>query len=56
MTVLLWPFIPGSAERLLAALEAPELALSQAPLSAGHVHRVQEIAPLFPKDVQPAQA
>ena len=56
VTVLLWPFIPNSAEQLLAALEAPERSLSQAPLSAGHVRRVQEIAPLFPKDVQPAQA
>ncbi len=56
VTVLLWPFIPNSAERLLATLEAPELALSEARLGSGHVLRVREIAPLFPKDVEPAQA
>ncbi len=56
VTVLLWPFIPNSTERLLDALGAPELALSQASLGPGHVRRVQELAPLFPKDVEPAQA
>ena len=35
VTVLLWPYLPASAERLLAALGAPELSLAGAELGAG---------------------
>jgi methionyl-tRNA synthetase len=49
LAVLLWPFIPASAERLLEALGRPDLALSGAALGAGGVERVNQIDPLFPK-------
>jgi methionyl-tRNA synthetase len=49
VAVLLWPYIPTSAERLLQALEAPDLSLSGAVLGAGGVEHVQKIDPLFPK-------
>jgi methionyl-tRNA synthetase len=50
--VLLWPYLPSSAERLLAALGAPELELSAAELGAGAIAQVQAIESLFPKDLQ----
>jgi methionyl-tRNA synthetase len=56
VTVLLWAFLPTSAERLLGALGAPERSIAQAALGAGSIERVEEIAPLFPKDAQAAQA
>jgi methionyl-tRNA synthetase len=49
VTVLLFPWIPGAAEQLLAALGAPELSLSSARLGAGTLSHVQPIDPLFPK-------
>jgi methionyl-tRNA synthetase len=49
VTVLLWPYIPASAERLLAALGAPELTLAGAELGAGAIERVGALEPLFPK-------
>jgi methionyl-tRNA synthetase len=49
VTVLLHPYLPASAERLLAALGAPELSLSGAGYGAGAIGRVQAIEPLFPK-------
>jgi methionyl-tRNA synthetase len=49
--VLLWPYLPRSAERLLAALGAPGLQLSGAELGAGRVTQVQPIESLFPKDL-----
>ena len=52
VTVLLWPYMPTSAERLLAALGAPELALQTAELGAGSLARVEPIESLFPKDLQ----
>jgi len=54
VTVLLWPYLPASAERLLEALGAPELSLQGARLGAGAIERVSPIDSLFPKD-QPAQ-
>jgi methionyl-tRNA synthetase len=51
VAVLLWPYIPASSERLLAALGAPDLAFASARLGAGPPVRVQPIAALFPKDV-----
>ena len=35
VTVLLWPYLPTSAERLLAALGAPDRSLAGAELGAG---------------------
>jgi len=56
VAVLLWPFLPGSSERLLAALGASELALAGAALGAGQIARVQALESLFPKDTQAASA
>jgi methionyl-tRNA synthetase len=56
VTVLLWPYLPSTAERLLAALGAPELSLAGAALGAGSIERVTAIEPLFPKDQKPAPA
>jgi methionyl-tRNA synthetase len=50
VTVLLWPYIPQSAERLLEALGAPERALLFAGFGEGRISRVSPIEPLFPKD------
>jgi methionyl-tRNA synthetase len=52
VTVLLWPYLPASAERLLDALGAPDLSLAGAGLGAGRIERVSPIKPLFPKDPQ----
>ena len=49
VTVLLWPYIPATAERLLAALGAPDLSLAAARLGAGGIERVRHVEPLFPK-------
>jgi methionyl-tRNA synthetase len=53
VTVLLWPFIPASAERVLAALGAPSVSLADARLRSGAVTDVAAIEPLFPKDPAP---
>jgi methionyl-tRNA synthetase len=50
VAVLLWPYLPASAEKLLAALGAPDLALAGAELGSGTIERVSTIEPLFPKD------
>ncbi len=49
VTVLLWPYLPASAERLLNALGAPSLSLAGAELGAGDIRRVTPIESLFPK-------
>jgi methionyl-tRNA synthetase len=49
VTVLLWPYLPASSERLLAALGAPDLSLAGAAFGAGAVERVRTIESLFPK-------
>ncbi len=49
VTVLLWPYLPASAERLLDALGAPELSLAGAHFGAGAMERVSSIESLFPK-------
>jgi methionyl-tRNA synthetase len=54
VTVLLWPYLPSSAERLLGALGAADLSLASAELGAGTIERVSPIDSLFPKDTQPA--
>jgi methionyl-tRNA synthetase len=48
--VLLWPYLPASCERLLAALGASDVALAGANLGAVASRQVQTIASLFPKD------
>jgi methionyl-tRNA synthetase len=50
LTVLLWPYMPASAERLLAALGAPDVSLAGAAFGAGAIERVSAIESLFPKD------
>jgi methionyl-tRNA synthetase len=50
VTVLLWPYLPASAERLLAALGAPDVSLAGSRLGGGGIERVSPIEPLFPKD------
>jgi methionyl-tRNA synthetase len=55
VTVLLWPYLPRSAERLLAGLGAEELSLASAELGGGALTSVTAIEPLFPKDT-PAPA
>ncbi|MHB8532309.1 MAG: methionine--tRNA ligase [Solirubrobacteraceae bacterium] len=50
VAVLLWPYLPASTERLLAALGSPDPALAGAVLGAGGVQRVAQLEPLFPKD------
>jgi methionyl-tRNA synthetase len=56
VTVLVWPFLPSSAERLLEALGAPDRSIARAALDAGRIERVAEIPPLFPKDAHLAGA
>ena len=48
--VLLWPYIPASAERLLGALGVEDVSLASAQLGAGVVSRVAPIEALFPKE------
>jgi methionyl-tRNA synthetase len=50
VTVLLWPYLPESSERLLAALGAPGLSLAGAALGMGGIEQVEPLQPLFPKD------
>ncbi|MEA2335488.1 MAG: methionyl-tRNA synthetase, partial [Solirubrobacteraceae bacterium] len=50
VTVLLWPYLPASCERLLAALGAPSLSLAGAALGMGGIEQVEPLQPLFPKD------
>jgi methionyl-tRNA synthetase len=55
ITVLLWPYLPASSERLLGALgadgKALDLSLAGATLGAGSITRVEKIESLFPKSV-----
>jgi methionyl-tRNA synthetase len=50
VAVLLWPYIPASAERLLAALGSDDRSLAAAELGARRSERVQELESLFPKE------
>jgi methionyl-tRNA synthetase len=54
VAVLLWPYLPTAAERLLAALGSPDLAVAGAELGPGHINAVRPIEALFPKDTEPA--
>jgi len=49
VSVLLWPYLPASAEKVLGALGAPGLELSGANLGDGRIEKVARIEPLFPK-------
>ena len=56
VSVLLWPYLPASTEKLLRALGAPDVALAGARLGAGAIGRVTPIEPLFPKSADAAEA
>jgi len=49
VTVLLVPWIPTAAEKLLAALNAPDVSLQGARPGAGTIGAVGTLEPLFPK-------
>jgi methionyl-tRNA synthetase len=49
ITVLLAPWLPGTADKLLAALDAPDDALAGARLTASPGRRVTALDQLFPK-------
>jgi methionyl-tRNA synthetase len=49
LTVLLSPWLPTTAEKLLGAFGAPDLALAGAQFGAGELRRVERLEPLFPK-------
>ncbi len=49
VAVALHPWIPESAEKLLAALGAPELELEGARMQAGRLGAIDKLEPLFPK-------
>jgi methionyl-tRNA synthetase len=55
VTVLLWPYLPASAERLLEALGTPDTSLAGAALGSGRVEQVSAIGSLFPKDAATPQ-
>jgi methionyl-tRNA synthetase len=56
VAVLLWPYLPASADRLLGALGCDGRTLDDAEVSPATVARVARLQPLFPKDaaVEPA--
>jgi methionyl-tRNA synthetase len=56
LTVLLWPWIPGSAERLLTALDRVDVAYAKARFGADVPETAAELEPLFPKDRPAAPA
>jgi methionyl-tRNA synthetase len=49
LTVLLSPWLPTTAEKLLGAFGAPDIALAGAQFGAGELQRVERLEPLFPK-------
>jgi methionyl-tRNA synthetase len=49
MTILLWPWLPESAAKLLDVLGTPDLSLRNAALDGVRVQRVSGLEPLFPK-------
>src|SRR3954468_9967644 len=55
LAVLLSPWLPSTADKLLAALRAPDLSLEGARLGGRPLHRVERLEPLFPKQ-QPTAA
>ena len=49
LTVLLSPWLPATADTLLAALHAPDLSLDCGRFGAGALGEIEKIDPLFPK-------
>jgi methionyl-tRNA synthetase len=49
LTVLLSPYLPATADTLLAALHAPDLSLDAGHFGAGKLGAIEKIEPLFPK-------
>jgi methionyl-tRNA synthetase len=49
VAVLLHPWIPTSAGKVLDALHAPDIAYAGATVGAGKVRQAERLAPLFPK-------
>jgi methionyl-tRNA synthetase len=49
IAVVLHPWIPASVDKLLAALDAPELDLAGAHMTAGRLGAIARLEPLFPK-------
>jgi methionyl-tRNA synthetase len=49
VTVLLWPWLPESTEKLLDALGTPDRSLRAAALDGAGGHSVRALEPLFPK-------
>jgi methionyl-tRNA synthetase len=54
LAVLLWPWIPASADKLLAALDRPDTSYDKAQFGADVPDAVQELEPLFPKQQRAA--
>jgi methionyl-tRNA synthetase len=54
VAVLLWSYMPASAERLLAALGVSDLSLASATLESTEIERVSTIEPLFPRRAEHA--
>ncbi len=50
VTVLLWPYLPASAERLLAALGTSDVSFAVAALGSASIERVSPLPSLFPKE------
>jgi methionyl-tRNA synthetase len=50
LAVLLWPWIPGSAEKLLTALDRVDVSYAKAQFGADVPAAAAELEPLFPKD------
>jgi methionyl-tRNA synthetase len=54
LAVLLWPWIPASSEKLLAALDRVDVSYPKAQFGADVPETVQELEPLFPKQQRAA--
>jgi methionyl-tRNA synthetase len=52
LTVLLAPWLPASAEKLLAALGATDDSYAAAPFGCGSLGAIEKIDPMFPKDTE----
>ena len=50
LTVLLAPWLPASAEKLLGALGASDDSYAAAPFGSGSLAGIEKIEPMFPKD------
>src|SRR5271165_970642 len=50
VTVLLWPYLPASAERLLAALGSSDVSFAVAALGSASIEHVSPLPSLFPKE------